>query len=267
MTDPRTGGTPATWDATTYHRVSDPHVRWGQPILDRLDLRGDETVIDAGCGTGRLTGQVLERLPRGRVIAVDRDAAMLATAREHLGDGRVRYVQADLLDLDTAVGEPADRVFSTATFHWVADHDRLFGALARSLRPGGWLVAQCGGAGNLAGLLHHVDAMSQADPWVDHLGGWPGPWTFSDAETAAARLRAAGFIDIETALVEAPVTQPNAAAFAEFARSVIFGEHLLRLPGDLRDRFIAEVTERAAGDDQALTLDYVRLNIRARRAG
>ena len=260
---------PAGWDATTYHRVSNPHVAWGQPIIDRLGLSGTETLIDAGCGTGRLTAQVLERLPQGRVIAVDRDAAMLATAERELvprfGD-RVRFVRADLLDLDAAVGEPADRVFSTATFHWVADHDRLFGAIFRSLRPGGWLVAQCGGAGNIQRVIGHADAIAQEAPFRPWLGDWPGPWTFSDDATAARRLATAGFIGIETALIDAPVTQPDAAAFAEFARSVVFGEHLARLPDALlRDRFVAEITERAGRDDPPWTLGYRRLNIRAQR--
>lgn len=261
---------PAGWDATTYHRVSDPHVVWGQPLLDRLALRGDEVVVDAGCGTGRVTAQLLDRLPAGRVIAVDRDLAMLEVAEAQLGPrfgDRVRFVAADLLALDTAVGEPADRVFSTATFHWIADHDALFGAIARALRPGGWLVAQCGGAGNIATLIAHAGAAAADPAFAPWLAGWPGPWTFSDAETASARLAAAGFTDIETALIDAPVTQPDAGAFAEFLRSVVFGEHLARLPDDtLRAGFVAAVTDRAARDDPPFTLDYRRLNIRARRA-
>ena len=260
---------PATWDATTYHRVSNPHVAWGQPIIDRLDLTGGETVIDAGCGTGRLTAQVLERLPDGRMIAVDRDVAMLEVAREELaprfGD-RARLVQADLLDLATAVKEPADRVFSTATFHWIADHARLFAAIFASLQPGGWLVAQCGGAGNIERILRHANDVAQEPAFHPYLAGWPGPWHFSDDINAATRLKAAGFTAIETALFDAPVTQPDAADFSEFACSVVFGEHLARLPdAALRDRFIAAITDRAGLDDPPYTFDYRRLNIRAQR--
>ncbi|HEV2527146.1 MAG TPA: methyltransferase domain-containing protein [Thermomicrobiales bacterium] len=270
MTDDRSGqGAPATWDATTYHRVSDPHARWGAPIVERLDLRGDETVIDAGCGTGRVSAQVLERLPRGRLIAVDRDAAMIQSARTTLGpvtNGRVRYVRADLLNLDAAVGEPADRVFSTATFHWIDDHARLFGALFRSLRPGGWLVAQCGGAGNIGRLREHVDKIAADPAFAPYLAGWPGPWTFSDADTVAQHLLAAGFDEIQTELIDAPVTHPDAETYAEFIRSVVLGEHLLRLPDDAaRDCLVAELSARASGDTSPYTLDYVRLNIVARR--
>ncbi len=269
MTENAAPDRPAGWDATTYHRVSNPHVTWGQPIIDRLDLDGDETVIDAGCGTGRLTAQVLERLPHGRVVAVDRDAAMLETAGAELsprfGD-RVRFVRADLLDLAAAVGEPADRVFSTATFHWLPDHDRLFAQIFASLRPGGWLVAQCGGAGNLDRVLGHAADIAREPPFDEWLAAWPGPWNFSTDRAAADRLAAAGFEQIETALIDAPVTQPDAAAFGEFARSVVFGEHLARLPTPgLRDRFIGGITERVGQDAPPYTLDYRRLNIRAQR--
>src|SRR5438067_13929126 len=98
-----TGG--ADWDATRYHRVAQPHAAWGANVLDRLELRGDEVVLDAGCGSGRVTAQLLERLPRGRVIAADLSPAMLAEARSVLqpfGD-QVAFVQADLLDVDRAL--------------------------------------------------------------------------------------------------------------------------------------------------------------------
>ncbi|MBA3328711.1 MAG: methyltransferase domain-containing protein, partial [Solirubrobacterales bacterium] len=117
-------------------------------VLHRLDLRGDETVLDAGCGSGRVTRMLLDRLPRGRVIAVDASPDMVGRAREELGPGAdVR--RADLATLRLQTAESVDAVFSNAVFHWVDDHDALFASLAGALRPGGRLVAQCGGEGNV----------------------------------------------------------------------------------------------------------------------
>src|SRR5687767_4911250 len=141
------------WDARTYDRVADPMTRWGSTVLDRLPLRGDEWVLDAGCGTGRVTEGLAERLPRGRVVALDGSASMVEAARERLarfGD-RIEYVVADLGAPLPIVGR-VDAVLSTATFHWVPDHDALFANLAAVLRAGGWLAAQCGGAGNIASI-------------------------------------------------------------------------------------------------------------------
>ena len=138
------------WNSSVYHRLSQPQVSWGKKVLARLRLRGDEIVLDAGCGTGRLTAELLEALPRGRVVAIDLSQNMLNSAREHLlgqSGNRVRLAAADLLHLPFA--GVFDGIVSTAAFHWVLDHDQLFSSLRRALRPGGWLEAQCGGGPNL----------------------------------------------------------------------------------------------------------------------
>jgi len=259
--------TVAEWDAATYHRISNPHMTWGARILARLPLRGDETVVDAGCGSGRLTAELLDRLPRGHVIAVDRSANMLAAARANLaqryGD-RVTFIQGDLAAL--ALAGVGDAIFSGATFHWVPDHPRLFAALYRTLKPGGRLVAQCGGAGNLAHLVARADAL-MADPrFAPSFADWPGPWQFAGAATTADRLRAAGFRDVATDLEAAPVYLADAAAYREFLAKVIFGEHLARLPDEhRRAAFVETLTDAAAGDTPPFALDYVRLNMQATR--
>ena len=139
---------PRDWNAESYQRISAPMEAMGREVLDRLELRGDERVLDAGCGTGRVTAALVERLPRGEVVAVDGSPAMVAEARERLGPG-VEVFAADLLELE--LDRPVDAILSTATFHWIADHDRLFERLFAALRPGGRIVAQCGGAGNVGG--------------------------------------------------------------------------------------------------------------------
>ncbi|MGI8476014.1 MAG: class I SAM-dependent methyltransferase [Thermomicrobiales bacterium] len=258
------------WDAASYHRVSNPHVTWGAGVLARLPTRGDETALDAGCGTGRLTAELLERLPGGRVIAVDRSANMLDAAREHLsprfGD-RVSFRQMDLQSIDRGVlGEEVDLVFSTATFHWIPDHPRLFAGLASLLRPGGHLVAQCGGGPNIARLRARAATLQDAPEFAPHFAGWPGPWTFADDVTTAARLAAAGFDGIGTGRVADQTILADAAAYREFLATVVLGQHLARLPDDeLRTRFVDALTVQAATDAPAFMLDYWRLNMHARR--
>src|SRR5437773_1415246 len=177
------------WDATKYHAVSGPQFQWGQAVLARLDglgLRGDETIVDAGCGTGRLTAELLDRWPKARVVAVDGSEQMLDVARRHLerfGD-RVSYVCADLQEWhDDAC---ADVVFSTATFHWIKDHPRLFTNVHRCLRPAGWLVAQCGGGPNLAVQHERCDDLRRSERFAPFFVGWIEPWEFSSRETARA---------------------------------------------------------------------------------
>jgi len=263
----RSGARGREWDAATYHQVSDPHVVWGTRVLDRLPLSGDETVADAGCGTGRLTALLLERLPRGQVIAIDASANMLETAAASLtprfGD-RVRFVQTDLQIL--TLPHPVDAIFSTATFHWIPDHPLLFRHLLAALRPGGRLAAQCGGGPNLAALRHRTATLTATPRFAPNFDGWAGPWEFADADVTATRLHDAGFVEVETSIEAAPTVLPDAAAYRNFLTSVIFGAHLERLPDDeTKAAFVDELTRQAAGDDPPFSLDYWRLNLGARR--
>ncbi|ADB51850.1 class I SAM-dependent methyltransferase [Conexibacter woesei] len=254
--------TPRDWNAASYHQVSTPHQDWGRAVLDRLELRGEETVLDLGCGTGRITRALLERLPAGRVVAVDGSAAMVERARAELaGAGtRATVIQSDLVALDLAahpdVPRPADAAISTATFHWIADHDALFRRVHTALRPGGQFVAQCGGEGNVASVVAAVARLSEREPFAPYLGGWAGPWNYASAEATRARLEAAGFAVGDCWLQPWPVEVEDRH---EFYATVVLGSHLERLPADLHDDFVAQV----AADSE---LDYVRLNLVARRA-
>jgi trans-aconitate 2-methyltransferase len=255
------------WDSAAYHRVSGPQFSWGQKVLNRLSLRGDETVLDAGCGTGRLTKELLQQLPRGEVVAVDLSRNMLQSARQNLGaepGGRIRFVAADLQDLPFA--GCFDGIFSTASFHWVPDHARLFRNLFASLKPGGWLCAQCGGGPNLSRLLERVAVLIKTPKFRPYLGDYKTSWVFSDAETALRRLKSAGFVEVETGVEPAPTQFDTANQFCEFVSKVILHRHLERLPdAGLRDQLMEEVATLAAHDDPPFQLDYWRLNLDGRR--
>jgi len=255
------------WNADAYHRVSNPQLSWGIQVLERLPLEGDELVLDVGCGTGRLTELLLERLPRGRGIGIDQSVNMLETARTYLAGrfGRhVEFVQADAGALPFR--NVADAIFSTATFHWLLDHERLFRSVFTALAPGGRLVAQCGGGLNLQRVHARCDDLMQRPAFAPHFANWSEPWEFADADTTARRLRTAGFTDVRTSVEASPVVQPDAATYREFITHVIVRPHLARLAdGALRDRFVDSITALAAADSPAFELDYWRLNIEARK--
>ena len=236
-------------------------------MLSRLTLRGDERVIDAGCGTGRLTAELMQRLPHGRLIAIDRSWNMLLTARANLRPefgARVSYARVDLplMPFDGW----ADLVFSTATFHWVRDHETLFREILRTLRPGGRLFAQCGGGPNLKDAHALAVDVMRRDPFEPYFREWAGVWEFSTAEQAAGRLLAAGFVEVATNVEPAATRLVDEASYREFVTTVIYNPHLERLPhGALRQQFIDEVTQRAARQDPPFMLDYWRLNLEGRR--
>ncbi len=256
------------WDAAEYEVVSVPHVGWGGGLLrralERRPLRGDETAIDAGCGTGKITELLLRHLSDGTVLAVDASAAMVEAARERFaGDGRVRVEQQDLVQLQ--VERLVDLVFSTATFHWIQDHERLFGRLARALKPGGRLVVQCGGKGNIARVIGVTQEAMDGERFRGFFEGWEDPWNFADAETTSARLEAAGFEEVETWLQDEVTRFGSRDELARFLKTVVLGRHLERLPESDHQPFADAVAEKAASAEGTFTRDYVRLNILATR--
>lgn len=253
MWAPRDSG-PIEWDAETYDVVSDPQFSWGMEVLERLNLEGGESAIDAGCGSGRVTAELIERLPWGRVLAVDASEAMVAKARESLGD-RADYMVADLASL--TVAEPVDLVFSTATFHWIPDHDRLFSHLRAALRPGGRLVAQCGGKGNIAEHVEATAAVGAQPEFAPYLADTGDLWNYAGPEETEARLRDAGFEQARCWLEPKPVQPPDPL---RFTMTATLGAHLDRLPENLRLPFAEAVIARSR---KPFTLEYIRLNIEA----
>jgi trans-aconitate 2-methyltransferase len=245
---------PREWDAETYDAVSDPQFEWGMEVLERLELRGDESAIDAGCGSGRITAELLERIPGGRLLAVDGSKAMIEKARERLGE-KVDYLVADLAELE--VEEPVDLVFSTATLHWIADHERLFRRLREALRPGGRLVAQCGGEGNVAAHAQAIAAVAARPEFASHFTRMTGMWNFAAPDETEARLRAAGFAETRCWLQPKPLAPADPLAFIT---AVTLGPLLAQLPAELERPFAEAVLEQSP---KPLTLDYVRLNIEA----
>jgi len=243
-------GTP--WDAETYDRTSRPQQRWANEVISRVvGIEPDATVLDVGCGTGRVTEHLARLVPAGRVIAIDASEDMVALARERLGE-RAEVRRCDVLEL--GLEEEVDLVFSTATLHWVKDHDALWPVLARALKPGGRLEAQCGGEGNIEQVRDVIDAA--AEEAAPALAGF-SPWTFAGTEETERRLRDAGFTDVSCSLAEQPAFPEETEAFV---RTSILAAHLERLPEGEREPFVAAVMQRVR-----LPLDYVRLNVSALR--
>jgi len=248
--------TTRSWDAASYDQVGAPMTEMAAAVLGRLPLAGDETVLDAGCGTGRVCELLLDRLPGGRVIAVDADPEMVQFARQNLGD-RAEVRRLDLLQL--RLDEPVDAVLSTATFHWILDHEQLFARLFESLRPGGRLVAQCGGRGNIASLRRAGEEVGGKRPFVSWFDEWSPPWYYAGPEETIERLEAVGFRSVQAWLQPWPVV-PNDPA--EYLATVTLGAQVQRLPRELRDDYVQAVLERL---DEPVTVDYVRLNLEAVR--
>ena len=253
------------WNAALYEDLSSPMTRWGAEFLGRVKLAGDEDVMDAGCGTGKVTALLLERLPRGTVLAVDGSRAMVeAAAGRFAGDGRVRVERQDLLELK--VEEPLDLVFSTATFHWINDHERLFERISEALKPGGRLAAQCGGEGNISRATRATKRVMEWERFRPFYEGWDDGKTYAGVEETEGRLEAAGFESVEVWLHEEPTRFGSVGELARYLGTIVLGAHLDRLPEEKREEFVGAVAGEIVFEHKDPLLDYVRLNMMATRS-
>ena len=259
-----TSGDPTEWDAATYHQVSSPQHAWGVRVLERLELRGGEHVLDAGCGTGRVTHALNARArgAGGRVTGLDRSHDMTSVARRTL-PAEVPVIAADLLAMPFR--RAFDVVFSTATFHWVLDAAALYRSVAGVLRAGGRLHAQCGGTGNCQRLFRRVAALCATPRYAARFAGWSDPWLFLSPDEAERFLRAAGFVTMRTWLEPEPTPFPNRDAYRVFVEHVVLRSWMARFEKGEPDgtAFLDAVCDAAALDGEPYTLDYVRLNLEA----
>jgi trans-aconitate 2-methyltransferase len=242
------------WDAKTYDSLDLPHKRWGRDALERLHLRGEETVLELGCGSGRDTGRLLEALPDGRVVALDGSRQMIAKLRERLGDGdgRLEVLYRDLRE-PFALEERFDAVMSVATLHWLPDHQHVFDELARVLRPGGRIVIDAGGHGNIAGFLQVLAELGYDDG--------SRFWNFADVAGTRARLERAGFEQIQVRLVPDEAQFGNREQLEAFVATVMLSAALRETPSGERAQFVSAVCDRLPEP----TIDFVRLQIEATR--
>jgi trans-aconitate 2-methyltransferase len=250
------------WNAAAYDGLSDPQFTWGMAVLARLELAGNERVLDAGCGSGRLTGELLRRLPEGAVVALDSSPQMLEEARRRLAGygARVEFVEAGLEDFMLA--QPVDGIFSNAVFHWVPNHQAMFGALHRALKPGGWLLAQFGGIGNLERAHRRAEAVAAQPPFAAHLSGVHFGPHFEDVESTRRRMEAAGFRVLEAGLHSETPQFDGRERYQAFLRTVVLRRLVACLPAELQGNFLERVAEAALAEEGAYLLDYVRLTVR-----
>lgn len=256
------------WDSAAYHRLSDPQLGWALKVVSRLEsvaLSPNPHILDAGCGTGRVTAELLRKFPDSRVTVVDASENMIAQARLTLAKfgKRVHIERADLLDVPFS--NAFDLVFSTAVFHWIKNHDRLFAVLFRALKAGGVLMAQCGGGPNLKRVRDRVQLLIGSDPFSAYFKDWQRVWEYPGPELTEQRLRRAGFKDVSSSLEAAPVEFADAGKYRDFLTAVILHPYLERLPAKLQGELEDELARQAAADEPPFVLDYWRLNLQGRK--
>lgn len=164
---------PCEFDGKKYKEASIHQKEWGTKVINDLPFRGDEKVLDLGCGDGVLTSQIASLLPRGYVLGIDASQGMIRTAQEH----KVDNLEFQQMDIDAmSFVDAFDVVFSNAALHWVKDHKRLWQNVYMALRPDGIVHFNFAGEGNCANFFQVVKEVMDFPEYKGSFRDFAWPW-------------------------------------------------------------------------------------------
>jgi trans-aconitate 2-methyltransferase len=260
------------WNAEIYHEVSVVQEKWGQDVISRDKWIGNEIVMDAGCGTGRVTRILAQKVSKGgRVYAVDIDSNMISHARKNLKEfENVIVIQSDLTDIK--LPRKVDVIFSNAVIHWILDHKTLFKHFWDLLSSKtdndkrAKILVQCGGYGNLTRVYKLMRQIKESAEFKGHFVNWKEPWYFANSDDTEKLLAEIGFTNIDVNLSDGITTFPDSESYSQFIKTVVMKPFLQYLPDDqLKDRYLKLFLDKVEKSGLSWTLDYVRLNILAQK--
>ncbi len=259
------------WDAETYDAVSGTQEKWAKSMIDTRKWTGKENLLDAGCGSGRVTKILSKVITKGKIYAIDNDSNMVKKARENLfGIDNVEVLQADLLDIGSSlIPLKFDVIFSNAVLHWVSDHRQVFSNFSDLLYENGVLLVQCGGYGNLQMAIEVFDKAKALPEFSNYFAKWKNEWNFAKPMDTKIILKELGYRETKVYLTDAPVIFDSKGDYSAYLKTVVLGPYLRHLPSEeTRVKFVEAIIaliEKQGSKPKQWTLDYVRLNIFASR--
>jgi trans-aconitate 2-methyltransferase len=255
------------WDASDYAKNSQGQYGWAMGNIGKLALRGAESVLDIGCGDGKITAEIAKRVPHGRVIGIDRSEEMIALATRliQLPNTTFRVLDAQTLDFDSEF----DAVFSNSALHWMPDPEAVVRGIARALKPGGRIFLSMGGQGTASSAFKALAAMSQDPRWSEAISRAISPYHFLGPQEYGPWLASAGLHADRVELVAKPMRHAGITALEGWFRTTWMA-YTERVPQSQRAEFVHELAERASTDctiaeDGALLMPMVNLEVEAHK--
>jgi len=284
---PATVSKPAKWNAADYAANSVVQQIWARELIAKLNLRGDEHVLDVGCGDGKVTAEIARAVPRGLVTGVDASPQMIKFAKKTFPLGKISNLEFRVMDArKIKFTRRFDVIFSNAALHWVDDHEEILRGTASVLKSGGRLVVSCGGKGNAQDVFVALRPEMRLKRWREFFRQMPTPYFFYAPEDYKKWLPKFGFKIRKIKLAPKDATYEGADGFAAWLRTTwipyvqrvpeIVGQaSSLSVSGkmpdpqqNLREEFIAAVTQRYGAKhppdaDGKVHVKMVRLEIDA----
>ena len=261
----------ARWNAAEYAANSVVQQSWARELIARLQLRGDEHILDVGCGDGKVTAEIARALPRGSATGIDASAEMIAFAKKMFPRGKFSNLEFQVMDArEINFGRQFDHIFSNAALHWVDDHQQILRGAARALKAGGRLVVSCGGRGNAHDVFLALRPEMRLKRWREYFRKMPRPYFFHSPADYEKWLPKFGFKIQGLKLAPKDATYPGGDGFAAWLRTTWI-PYVQRVPEGEREEFIAAVTQRYVArhpvdHEGKVHVRMVRLEIEAEKA-
>lgn len=257
------------WDANTYDSISNVQENWARTLISKRNWNRNEKVLDAGCGTGRVTRILLEYLPNGMIYGIDNDPNMIKKAKDNLVNySNIVVMQSNLTSINSDTFPiKFDVIFSNAVLHWILNHFKVFNNFYDILNDNGSLLIQCGGFGNLQKTIDVFDSVKNLSEFTQYFSRWKISWNFAKPEDTKNILKRIGYKNIKVYLTDTPVSFKSRSDYSIYLKTVVLGPYLKYLPNEqLKEKFIDKILSNIENKFPNLKwkLEYVRLNIFAK---
>lgn len=260
------------WDPEVYAKSSTAQQKWAQELLSRISIRGNEKILDIGCGDGKITAEIALLVPDGSVLGIDNSAEMIGFAQSkfpHASWPNLTFQYGDASDLHFV--DEFDLVLSFACLHWVRDHGPVLEGIKRSLKRGGRTLMQFGGKGNAAEIIEVVDEIISEEKWSCFFEGFKFPYGFFGPEEYLTWLDRAGLSAFRVELVQKDMAQSGREGLASWFKTTWL-PYIEKVPRDFREDLIYEVVDRYAlvhppDGDGIVHVGIVRLEVEAKKNG
>jgi trans-aconitate methyltransferase len=232
------------WNPDDYAKHSSVQQKWAREVISKLQLDGDEAVLDIGCGDGKITAEIASHLSRGNVLGVDSSSEMIEFALNNFP--QVRYPNLSFQVVDARrlpFKEQFDLVFSNAALHWIKDHKHLVLGIKSSLKPNGRMLLQMGGKGNAESMIAILETVIAEKEWEEYFSGFEFPYGFYSPVMYNRWLKEASLNPIRLELIPKDMSYSNEDGFAGWIRTSWL-PYTNRVPVHLREKFIAQIVER-----------------------
>lgn len=259
-----------TWNAADYNKSSHAQQLWAQELIAKLGLRGNERVLDIGCGDGKVTAAITASVPQGAVTGIDSSPEMIRFAREHFPHSthpNLTFVQMDAGHI--VFQEEFDVVFSNAALHWISNHRTVIAGIARSLCPEGRLLVQMGGKGNADQVFRVLNVLLGNRRWSRYFEGFSFAYGFFGTAEYRQWLAEAGLEPVRVELIPKDMAYLTREDFAGWIRTTWL-PWMARLPGGEQQVFIEAFIDEylaiyPADADGAIHVGMVRLEAEAKK--